>query len=100
MTFSPPAPAGIDGDGTDPKSALLRNDSFVVTAAVRVERDVAHSHHSDSVTLEERTPSSYQARLATVAVVGLVVAVGNSEHTNCTFFAGQYCLSYISLTQF
>ncbi|KAJ6610283.1 hypothetical protein B0H10DRAFT_2225179 [Mycena sp. CBHHK59/15] len=25
MTFSPPAPAGIDGDGADPKSALLRD---------------------------------------------------------------------------
>ncbi|KAJ7919759.1 hypothetical protein B0H13DRAFT_2656588 [Mycena leptocephala] len=25
MIFSPPAPAGIDGDGADPKSALLRD---------------------------------------------------------------------------
>ncbi|KAJ7921843.1 hypothetical protein B0H13DRAFT_2267686 [Mycena leptocephala] len=62
-----------------------KNDGFVVTAAVRVERDVAHSHHSDSATLEECTPPSYQARLTTVAVVGLVIAVGNSQHTNCTF---------------
>ncbi|KAJ7898473.1 hypothetical protein B0H13DRAFT_2275683 [Mycena leptocephala] len=76
-----------------------KNDGFVVTAAVRVERDVAHSHHSDSATLEECTPPSYQARLTTVAVVGLVIAVGNSEHTNCTFFAGQYRLSYRSFTQ-
>ncbi|KAJ7926400.1 hypothetical protein B0H13DRAFT_1862234 [Mycena leptocephala] len=64
-----------------------KNDGFVVTAAVRVERDVAHSHHSDSATLEECAPPSYQARLTTVAVIGLVIAVGNSEHTNCTFFA-------------
>ncbi|KAJ6577989.1 hypothetical protein B0H19DRAFT_1062546 [Mycena capillaripes] len=32
----------VDGDGANPKSALLRNSGFVVTAAVRVERAVAH----------------------------------------------------------
>ncbi|KAF8189269.1 hypothetical protein K438DRAFT_1763997 [Mycena galopus ATCC 62051] len=40
--------------------------------------------HSDSTTLEECLTSPYKARLAIVAIVGLMVTVGNSNHANCT----------------
>ncbi|KAJ7234846.1 hypothetical protein C8J57DRAFT_1531352 [Mycena rebaudengoi] len=83
ITFSPPAPAGIDEDGADPKSAILRASSFIqynggffVTAAVRVERAVALTRQLWEM---KRTTSSYQAGMGTVATVGLAI---------CTFLQG------------